>query len=67
MSIAGEVVGRSNGETNTDICTLPCAKEVASENLLWSTGSSAQSSVMTSMGGAEGREGGPRRRGYMYT
>ena len=67
MAIAGEVMGRADGETNTDGCTLPCVKEVASEKLLQSTGSSAQSSVMTSMGRAEGRQGGPRRTGYMYT
>ena len=54
-----------NRQVGIDIYTLPCIKERASGNLLYSTGSSAQCSVVTS--GAEGTgmgwEGGPRGSG----
>ena len=36
-----------NGERSVDVHTLPCVKETASGKLLYSTGSSAQCSVMT--------------------
>ena len=36
-----------NWEIRFDINTLPCVKEIASANLLYSSGSSAQCSGMT--------------------
>ena len=59
--------GGMNWEVRIDIYTLPCVKSIVSGNLLYSTGSSTQCSVMTHMGGMGGWEGGPRGRGYMYT
>ena len=44
--------------THTHTYILPCVKQIASGKLLYSTGSSAQCSVMTRRGGIEGgREG----------
>ena len=53
-----------NWETRIDMYTLPCVKQIASENLLHSIGSSVRCSVMTSAGKV-GREGSSRGRGYM--
>ena len=36
-----------NWEIWTDICTLLCIKQVTNDNLLYSTGNSTQSSVVT--------------------
>ena len=36
--------------TGADICTLPCVKQTTNKNLLYSTGHSAQHSVMIYMG-----------------
>ena len=47
MDIAGEGEGGINWEIRFDINTLPYVKHIASGNLLYSTGSSAQCSVMT--------------------
>ena len=47
-------------------CTVPCIKQTAGGRLLYSTRSSARSSVMTYKGGW-GWEGGSRAREYMYT
>ena len=52
------------------VFTPPCVKWAASGNLLNSTESSPQCSVMTWKGwdgGVWGREEGPKGRGYMYT
>ena len=43
----GEGEGGMNWEIRIDIQILACVKETASRNLLYSTGSSAQCSVMT--------------------
>ena len=43
--------GVTNWEIRFDKNTLPCVKQIASGNLLYSTGSSPQCSVMTQMGG----------------
>ena len=52
----------------SNIYTLPCVKQMASGNLLYSTGSSAWCSVMTSKCGMRGKwEGGSRQRGYKST
>ena len=68
MDTLGEGEGGTNWEIRFDIITLPRVKQIASGNLLYSTGSSARCSVVTEMGGVEGWwEGGPRGRGYMYT
>ena len=47
MDTAGEGERGANWEIRFDINTLPCVKEIASGNVLYSTGSSAQCSVMT--------------------
>ena len=54
--------GGTNWEISTDIYTLPYVKLIASENLLYSTGSSARCSVnqmceMGALGGMSKREG----------
>jgi len=48
-------------EIRVDVCALPCVKQIASGDLLQSSGSSAQCSVMTWIDGM-GWEGGPRGR-----
>ena len=56
----GEEEGRLNREIRIDIYTLPWVKQVASGNLLYSTGSSTRCSVTIQMGGMKrvgGREG----------
>ena len=58
--------GGINWEIGIDIYTLSCVKQLASGNMLYSTGSSARCSVMTWLGGIGG-EGCPRGRGYTYT
>ena len=50
----GKREGGTNWEIRIDIYTLPCVKQIASGNLLYSTGSSAWCSVMTQMGGMGG-------------
>ena len=47
MDTVGEGEGGMNWEIRFDINTLPCVKQVASRNLLYSTESSVQCSVMT--------------------
>ena len=47
MDAVGEGEGGMNWEIRFDINTLPCVKQIASENLLYSPESSAQCSVMT--------------------
>lgn len=37
-----EEEGRINWEIDFDICALPCVKQIASGNLLYSTGSSGK-------------------------
>ena len=61
--------GRMNWEIKIDIYTWPCIKWIASGKLLYTTGSSAQCSAMTSRGTVGGGwEGGPRGRNiYIYT
>ena len=54
-----------NWEIGIDIQTLPCLKQLAIGRLLYSTGSSAQCSVGTGMGGMGG-EGGSSGKGCMY-
>ena len=51
-------------ETRIDIYTLPCVKQIASRNLLYTAGSSAGCSVVTEMDGMGER---PRRRGDTHT
>ena len=45
-----------NWEICIDIDTLPCVKQIASGKLLYSTGCSAQCSLMTERGGMGGWE-----------
>ena len=53
-------------EIGTDVDALLCVKQIASGNLLYSAGSSAQRSVMTWMGGKRVVKGIPRGRTYVY-
>ena len=53
-------------EGKIDICTLPCAKQLASEEQPYSTGSSAWCSATTWKVGLEWWEGGSKERGYVY-
>ena len=39
--------GEMNWKIGIDICALPCVKQIASGNLLYNAGSSAQCSVVT--------------------
>ena len=50
-------VGRKNWEVGIDVYTLLCIKWIANENLPWSTGNSAQCSVMTCIGTKSKKEG----------
>ena len=50
MDTVGEGEGGTNQEIRIDIYTLSCIKQIANGKLLYSTGSSARCSVMTSMG-----------------
>ena len=43
--------GGMKWETRIDIYTLPCVKQIASRNLLYTAGSSAGCSVVTEMDG----------------
>ena len=52
-----------NWEIRIDIYTLPCVKQTASGTLLYSTGSSAQCSVMTERSGMGGMQGRLKRKG----
>ena len=47
VDTGGEGEGGTNWEIRFDINTLPCVKQIASENLLYSTGSSTWCSVTT--------------------
>ena len=47
------VVGALTWEIRVDVCALPCVKQIASGDLLQSSGSSAQCSVMTWIDGQE--------------
>lgn len=62
--MAGEGEGGTNGESRTDICTLPCVKQGARGKLPYNTEPS-----LALRGGLEGRHGGvgggSRGRGYM--
>ena len=47
-----------------DVCALPCVKQIASRNILYSTASSAWCSMVTQMDRIEGVEG--RSKGEIY-
>ena len=51
MDTGREGEGGTNGESCPDINTVPCTNEIASRKLLYSTGSTAQCSVMTQRAG----------------
>ena len=54
-------------ECSMDMYILRCVKQTASGQLLDSTGSSAQCSVMTLRAGMGEGKGGSRGKGSMYT
>ena len=62
---SGEGEWGINWEIRLDIYTLLCVKRIASGKLLWSTGSSAQCSVMTQR--HEMGEGGRSKRDGIYS
>ena len=66
MDTVGEGEGGLNWEIRFDINTLPCVKEIASGNVLYSTGSSAQCSVTTQMGGMQGVGGRSKREVILF-
>ena len=47
VDIVAEGKSGMNGESSTDIYTLPCVKQTAGEKLLYETGSPAWPSLMT--------------------
>ena len=47
VDMVGGEVGGMNWEIGIDIHTLPCVKQIARGNMLYSTGSSAGCSVVT--------------------
>ena len=55
-----------NWETGIDVCAPPFVKQIASGNVLYSTGSSAWCSVVTSMGGMGVGVGGRSKREGIY-
>ena len=68
VDTAGEGEWGTNLESSIEIYILPCVKQIASGKLLYKRGSSAWCSVMTWRSGVVGgREGGSRRRRYIYT
>ena len=57
---------RMHWESSSDICNLPCLKQMPIRKLLYSTGNSAWFSVMIQRCGMERRwKGGLRDRGYI--
>ena len=55
--MGGHGRGEMNWEIGIDVCALLCIKQIASGNMLCTTGCSAQWSMGTQMGGmGEGRE-----------
>ena len=67
MDTAGEKEGGRNGESSTDVHTLPCLTQLARGKLLCNTGGSAQCSVRTQRGGKGGVRGRLKReRTYVY-
>ena len=54
-------------EIGTEAWALPCVKQLASESLLCSVGSSARCSVGDLEGGMWGWEGGLKEKGCVYT
>ena len=56
-----EEEGGMNWETGIEVCAVSCTKQIASGNLLYSTGSSARCSLVTSRGGMGG--GGVQKEG----
>ena len=55
-----------NREIGIDVYALLCVKQIASGNLLYSAGSSAQRFVMTWMGGVWVGKGNPGGKTYVY-
>ena len=66
VDTAGKGEEGTNGETRIDIYALPCVKQIASGNLMYSAGNSARCSVMTQMGGSGVWEGDPREGIYIH-
>ena len=61
----GEGETGTNGQSNTDIHTPPCVKQIAGEKLLHNTGSTAKFSIMIQRGVMAGW-GGRRKREVIY-
>ena len=64
--------GGMNWEIKTDVCALPCVKQIASGSLLYSTSSSVLFDVQVLCDDLEGRggvgwDGRPRGRGHTHT
>ena len=66
VDTGGEGEGGMNWEIGFNINTLPCVKQIASGNLLYSTGNSAQCSVTTQIRGMGPGVGGRSKREGIY-
>ena len=64
--VQGEGKGGTNGKSCMETNTLPYVKQLASENLLYNSGSSSWCSVTTQRDRI-GQEGGSGGRGHRYT
>ena len=65
--VSGAVDSEDDGMNGISIYILPCVKQIARGKLLYSTGSSAQCSVMTQRGGMQEQGGRSKRERYMHT
>ena len=57
--------GGMNWKIGIDVCALPCVKQIASRNILYSTASSAWYSMVTQMDRIEGVGGRSKREIYI--
>ena len=66
VNLVGEEESGINGESSTDLYTLPYVKQAARKKLLYNTQDPRLHSVMNLRGSLGGEEGGLRERLYMY-
>ena len=66
VDTVGERASGTSGKSSINICTLLCVKWIVRKKLLYNTGSPVWCSVMTQRGRMGVKEGGSRRKGYIY-
>ena len=66
VDTVGETASGTSGKSRINIYTLLCVKWIVRKKLLYNIGSPVWCSVMTQRGKIGGREGGSRRKGYIY-